>query len=86
MGDATTDWVEMKTADEVPYYLQRSTGALSWDKPDALKDAGERERDTGDWVWAPHSSEGYVPAQVVRRLRTGGVECRDEHGRSFTAR
>ena len=49
---------------------------------DARVHAGERERDTGDWVWAPHSAEGYVPAQVVRKLRTGGVECRDEHGRT----
>jgi hypothetical protein len=64
---ATSDdpnWIEKFTADQVAYYYNTATESVSWDKPNSLKSADEKERDQGDWVWVSDPKEAWVPAMV----------------------
>ncbi|GBG32611.1 Myosin-11 [Hondaea fermentalgiana] len=87
-GLATTEsgWMERKTADGVPYYHNVSTGALSWDKPDEMKDAHEVENEAGTWVWVPDEDEGYLPGLLMQSRPDGRSVVQLENGNEVTTR
>mmetsp|Transcript_9418 Transcript_9418/g.16611 ORF Transcript_9418/g.16611 Transcript_9418/m.16611 type:complete len:1918 (+) Transcript_9418:318-6071(+) len=87
-GLATTEsgWMERKTADGVPYYHNVSTGALSWDKPDEMKDAYEVENEQGNWVWVPDEVDGYVPGLLMRSRPDGRSVVQLENGSEVTTK
>mmetsp|Transcript_4274 Transcript_4274/g.7882 ORF Transcript_4274/g.7882 Transcript_4274/m.7882 type:complete len:1324 (-) Transcript_4274:156-4127(-) len=69
-GAAESDdpnWIEKFTADKVAYYYNTSTESVSWDKPNSLKTADEKERDQGEWVWVSDPKEAWLPAMVKSR-------------------
>jgi len=73
-------WIERKTADGALYYHNVNSGALSWDRPDQLKDAVELKSESGSWVWFPDQREGYVPAKLVSTRPDGRSVVRLENG------
>lgn len=79
-------WLERKTADGVSYYHNGTTGELTWDMPDEMKNEGQIEYDSGNWVWFPDSTDGYVPAQVINRRNDGRVEVQLENGETAVSR
>ena len=61
------NWVEKFTADNVAYYYNTASESVSWDKPNSLKTADEKERDQGEWVWISDAKEAWLPAMVKSR-------------------
>jgi hypothetical protein len=61
------NWTEKFTADKVAYYYNTATESVSWDKPNSLKTAEEKERDQGEWVWTSDPKEAWLPAMVKSR-------------------
>lgn len=61
------NWIEKFTADKVAYYYNTATESVSWDKPNSLKTADEKERDQGEWVWVSDEKEAWMPAMVKSR-------------------
>lgn len=43
-------WKEKLTIDGLPYYYNNETDEITWDKPEILMSANEREEESGDWV------------------------------------
>jgi len=86
LASGASGWMERNTADGVPYYHNVSTGALSWDKPDELKDSMEIESESGNWVWFPDEYEGYVPAQLLQKRPDGRAVVQLENGSQMTSR
>lgn len=78
-------WMERKTADGVPYYHNVTSGELTWDKPDEMKDASELHHDSGNWVWFPDETQGYIPALVVQNRPDGRVVVQLENGTQATS-
>eukprot|EP00013_Stygamoeba_regulata_P023515 CAMPEP_0177666056 /NCGR_PEP_ID=MMETSP0447-20121125/21382_1 /TAXON_ID=0 /ORGANISM="Stygamoeba regulata, Strain BSH-02190019" /LENGTH=1567 /DNA_ID=CAMNT_0019172187 /DNA_START=105 /DNA_END=4808 /DNA_ORIENTATION=- len=72
-------WKEYKTPEGVPYYYNAATEETSWDKPDAMKTADELEG-AGNWVWAPHDTEGWVPGQVTQTYADGSFDLQLQDG------
>jgi myosin heavy subunit len=66
-GDNDKSWVEKLTADKVPYYFNTASETVSWDKPNCLKTAEEKQHDDGEWVWVSDPTEAWVPARVKSR-------------------
>ena len=62
---ASLNWVEKKTIDGALYYHNPSTEAVSWDKPDSLKTAAEKQVDSGEWVWVSDPNSVWVPARIT---------------------
>lgn len=60
-------WIEKFTVDKVPYYYHSTTESVSWDKPDSLKSAAEKESSEGEWVWITDEKEVYLPASIKSR-------------------
>ncbi|KAJ1454313.1 P-loop containing nucleoside triphosphate hydrolase protein [Pelagophyceae sp. CCMP2097] len=58
-------WVKKLTCDMVPYYLQTSSGQLTWNTPEELRSNLETEDAGAGWVWLQDASEGYVAARGV---------------------
>jgi hypothetical protein len=65
--NADSRWVEKLTADKVPYYYNTGSESVSWDKPNCLKSAEEKQQDDGEWVWVSDPVEAWVPARVKSR-------------------
>ena len=63
-------WVEKFTADAVAYYYNTSTESVSWDKPNCLKTAEERQQEEGEWVWVTDPKEVWLPARIKSRQGT----------------
>ena len=76
---SSAGWAEYFTQDGTAYYYNSQTEETSWDKPDAMKTEDELQ-DTGDWVWAPHESEGYVCGQITNEYHGGDTEVTTENG------
>jgi len=72
--------MEKHTMDGVPYYYNSASEAVSWDKPDALKDEYELESDSGEWRWIRDDEYGYIPAKTVETNEDGTIECVDDDG------
>ena len=68
------DWTELATADGVPYFHNTRTGALTWDKPDEMKDKGELASEQGNWVWVPDERLGFAVAQLRQKRPDGRYE------------
>ena len=64
-------WEERWTIDEMPYYFNKMTQAVTWDKPDALKTIEELEREEGNWTWVPHPVNVWQAARIVRKTPNG---------------
>lgn len=57
-------WEERMTVDGVPYYYNKSTDCLSWEKPDCLRTEEEKKEGSTHWAWL--EDEGaWVPVCVV---------------------
>lgn len=57
-------WEERITVDGVPYYYNKSTDCLSWEKPDCLRTEEEKKEGSTHWAWL--EDEGaWVPVCVV---------------------
>jgi len=78
---ANQGWAEYSTSDGTLYYYNNLTEETSWDKPDCMKTHEELEQH-GDWVWAPHPSEGYLCGQVSQTYHNGDIEVTTEYGES----
>lgn len=66
-SDDDRSWIEKLTADKVPYYYNTTSESVSWDKPNCLKTAEEKQQDDGEWVWISDPVEAWVPARVKSR-------------------
>lgn len=58
---ASHSWEERKTIDNMPYYYNTKTEALTWDKPDALKSRDSLKAKAADWCWVQDDDEGWIP-------------------------
>jgi len=79
----TQGWKEYFTSEGVPYYYNEQTQETSWDKPDCLLTADEKEG-MGSWIWAPHEEHGYVAGQITQTFYDGSKEVETEDGDIFT--
>lgn len=70
------------TLDGVPYYYNISTEELSWEKPDCLKSAAERETERGDWCWVRDPVRGWAPGRLVSAEADGSHTCRTDEVRA----
>eukprot|EP01094_Clydonella_sp_ATCC50884_P015120 TRINITY_DN2569_c0_g1_i1.p1 TRINITY_DN2569_c0_g1~~TRINITY_DN2569_c0_g1_i1.p1 ORF type:complete len:1924 (-),score=743.67 TRINITY_DN2569_c0_g1_i1:162-5840(-) len=73
-------WTERFTMDGVPYYHNVHSSAVTWDKPDELKSAGELESDSGTWRWVPHDTLAWAPARQETVESDGTATCALENG------
>lgn len=78
----TQGWKEFFTTEGVAYYYNERTQATSWDKPECMMSADEKEG-IGSWVWAPHPVHGYVAGQVVQTYYDGSQDLQSETGEVF---
>eukprot|EP00944_MAST-04C_sp_MAST-4C-sp1_P008607 g8607.t1 len=62
--EPTTVWQALLTDDGLEYYVNTETNETTWEKPEELMTTDELNA-RGDWVWAPHEINVYVPAKVV---------------------
>jgi hypothetical protein len=60
-------WEERWTVDELPYYYNKLTESVTWEKPDALKTDEELEHEAGEWTWVPHPTNVWQGARVVKK-------------------
>jgi len=77
--DSEQYWHELMTPEGIPYYHNKHTNAVSWDKPDCLKGAHEVDK-AGHWVWIPHDKEAFQPAKLCEKYPDGRVEVELENG------
>ena len=75
-------WEEHFTPERLPYYQNRETGDLSWEKPDELKSAAEKEQAGGEWLWMPDKKEAFVPAKVSGR-NGGKIQATSVNGKAY---
>jgi WW domain len=75
----THGWKEYKTPQGVPYYYNASTEETSWEKPDCMKSADELEG-AGNWVWAPHATEGWIAGQITQNYANGSFDIQLQDG------
>lgn len=64
----------MRTLDGVPYYYNSVSEELSWEKPDSLKTAQERETESGDFCWVRDPLEAWAPARIVKKHADGSYD------------
>lgn len=57
-------WEERMTVDGVPYYYNKSTDCLSWEKPDCLRTEEEKKEGSTHWAWLEDDG-AWVPVCVV---------------------
>jgi len=69
-------WEERWTVDELPYYYNKMTEGVTWEKPDALKTDEELEHESGEWTWVPHPTNVWQGARVVKKESNGVVHCK----------
>ncbi|CAM9589718.1 unnamed protein product [Chrysoparadoxa australica] len=62
------NWQQKKTADGTDYYWNTVTESVTWDKPDVLCTAEERDTASGDWVWVKDESEGWEPGRLIKTV------------------
>ena len=60
-------WEERFTVDDVPYYYNKTTDCLSWEKPDCLRTEEEKKEGSTRWAWLEDEEEAWVPVCVVRK-------------------
>ncbi|KAH9255732.1 hypothetical protein BASA81_006126 [Batrachochytrium salamandrivorans] len=65
-------WEERWTVDDLPYFYNIKTEAVTWEKPDALKTEEELELD-GEWTWVPHPTMVWQGARVIKRQNNQDV-------------
>ena len=41
---------------------------------------GDEDYDDGSWIWFPDKTEGYIPARMISKSKTGVVEAQLETG------
>jgi hypothetical protein len=70
------EWEERWTLDDVPYYYNSKTEAVSWEKPDELKTAEELEHEAGEWTWVPSPHIVWQGARVAKKLANGDTLCK----------
>ncbi|CAM9483599.1 unnamed protein product, partial [Ectocarpus sp. 8 AP-2014] len=62
----STNWIEKRTADDVPYYFEPSSETVTWEKPDCLKSPEELQSNSGPWAWVSDDKDGWVPARILK--------------------
>ena len=67
--EPTTIWQALLTDDGLEYYVNTETNETTWEKPEELMTTEELNA-RGDWVWAPHAINVYVPAKVLLHGKT----------------
>ena len=75
-------WDEHFTPERLPYYQNRETGDLSWEKPNELKSAEELAVADGDWCWMPDKKEAFLPGKVTSR-NGGKIQAVGVDGKNF---
>lgn len=58
-------WEEKLTLEGLTYYYNTSTKEVTWDKPDELLSAQEREENQGTWTWVPHAKDVWQPVGIL---------------------
>lgn len=58
-------WEERFTVDDVPYYYNKSTDCLSWEKPECLRTEEEKKEGSTKWTWLEDEEEAWIPVCVV---------------------
>ena len=58
-------WEERFTVDDVPYYYNKSTDCLSWEKPECLRTEEEKKEGSTRWAWLEDEEEAWIPVCVV---------------------
>eukprot|EP00954_Amorphochlora_amoebiformis_P011597 907756-Amorphochlora_amoeboformis.AAC.2 len=67
-----------------PHFYHTSL-RITWDRPGELKaPSGEFKEHEGEWYWVPSSKEGYTPAKLVKKQKSGNWELETENGQSLT--
>ena len=78
----TSGWEEHFTPERLPYYQNRDTGDLSWEKPNELKSKEELETASGEWLWMPDKKEAFCPARVTSR-DGGKIQAVGQNGTNY---
>ena len=74
-----SDWQAFVSPDGGEYYYNNATGESTWDKPEELKDA--TEKDVGEWCWIPEPAEGFIVGQILHQYNDGAATVRTPEGR-----
>lgn len=77
-------WEEKLTLEGLTYYYNTGSKEVTWDKPDELLSAQEREENQGTWTWVPHAKDVWQPARKQDASSDGSVECILEGGKKIT--
>lgn len=70
----STNWVEKRTADDVPYYFEPSSETVTWEKPDCLKSPEEMQSNSGPWAWVRQTDRQTDTGPPRDGEGRGGVE------------
>eukprot|EP00924_Labyrinthula_sp_SR-Ha-C_P000553 maker-scaffold_27-snap-gene-2.56-mRNA-1 protein AED:0.17 eAED:0.17 QI:0/0/0/1/1/1/2/0/1327 len=60
-------WQERRTLDGMAFYIETETEEVSWQKPEALMSAEEKQASEGEWVWVPHPVDMWQAGKVVKK-------------------
>jgi myosin heavy subunit len=71
-------WETKKTMDGLDFYYNTDTREISLDKPPAMRTVSEAN--PGNWTWAPHPKDYWVPAKIVSENDDGTVELKTDSG------
>ena len=77
-------WSERATVDGMPYYYNSRNENVSWDKPDVLKTAEEKQTDSGNWVWVRDEKEAWLPGQVLTGTTVKMIDGRKKNVKKST--
>ena len=83
--NATALWKAMKTLDGDTYYVNESTGDLTWEKPKHMRTQSDMKLE-GDWRWAKHPEHGYVALNIQGEPSGATVDGIDVHGKTITVK
>ena len=81
--EVTCKWQHLLTDDGLDYYVNVETNETQWDKPEELMTEDEMNESGGEWVWVPHPTEVFTPAQLVSS-RGKDNRCRLKDGTEAT--
>jgi len=79
-----TSWVESETYEGKRYFFNPEGPAIRWDKPEELKTPEDVEKTSGEWIWAPHKTDYWIPAKVVKTKKDGSKDVQPYKGSVLT--
>ncbi len=68
-------WIEKFTIDGLPFYWNRRSKEVRFEKPEELKTDIEKGMETDDWTWLPHPTKVWQPARITKKQKSGEIIC-----------